>query len=493
MSSAEFITGGEGDFFVQVERADVFQHLTCIGAGDIPLPKGELTPEYCPDESEKGKWAIDDFIQGEPGAGATTLARPLSPVANWLLEQDCAFEGFITYACRGARGDPENYTLGVLLYGMRISDSRILAQAVSRVPADQNRVMTDADLSYIDRLLIYQLRFDRLTIENTATANGIVMLPKACETRCGPARDACEEGYLALDGALYNAEVKYTRDGWATAIECTADPFDYGGNAGDVIVFETVNGHRAIVSRSSAVAGAAAEVGYSDVAMGDAVWCQSWTNVDLGAVAGQTISRMFKQGGRVWAAASGGYIYYSESQAAGWSVQEAAIETTQDLNDISMYSSTQGYAVGNNNAFLYTNDGEQWNSRTGPAPGVNLLSVAVNDKGHVFVGAADGGLYVSEDEGQTWVLRFDFGNGSIDRIKFDAKLHYVGALIFNDAAGTGYAYRSKDGGASWQRPAGQSADWNSGLRDVFICDQNHILVAGAAHEGTTFVALAAPG
>ena len=62
-----------------------------------------------------------------------------------------------------------------------------------------------------------------------------------------------------------------------------------------------------------------------------------------------------------------------------------------------------GYAVGNNNAFIYTTNGTDWYARTGPAAGVNLLSVAINTAGDVFVGGADGNLYRSEDGGVTWI------------------------------------------------------------------------------------------
>lgn len=489
----EFITAGEGDFFVQEEWSEIFDHLTCVGVGDLPLPSGDLTPQYCPDPAQKGKFKVDGFIQDEPGTPTTTLTKPLSPVANWLLEQSemgCAFNFWATYGCGGTRGNPENYDIAVLGFGARVSNSRILGEAVAMQPSDEARVMTDAEISYQARKMFYQLYVARQTVINTAAANGIAFLPQACASRCAPARKSCWEGYMALDGTMYNSEVKYTKNGGGTWAQTATDPFTYsGGDASDVVVFETANGgHRAVVARGSVTEGEPAEIAYTED------WGATWHNVDVGAVNDQYITDLFSYGGEIFAVCTGGYIYVSSDLGDTWTALESGDETVQMLNSIAMYSSQVGYAVGNNNAFLYTTDGDEWNARTGPAAATNLLSVAVNGEGHVFVGAADGSLYRSEDGGVTWPdedVR-NFGTGSIDFIAFDTDLRYVGLLIYNTAGGVGTMYRSHDGGASWQAPTGQTTGWNSGLNAGHICDQNHFFVVGEAHGGTTFVAKANP-
>ena len=141
---------------------------------------------------------------------------------------------------------------------------------------------------------------------------------------------------------------------------------------------------------------------------------------------------------------------------------------------------------------MYTLDGSTWVAGTGPIAATNLHCVGVNYKGHVFVGAADGTLYVSVDGGTTWTVRRAFGAGIVRALEFDEGTRYFGVLIYNTAASVGKVYRSNDGGATWQAPAGQTATWNSGLNDIHICDQNHIVVVGETHGGTTFVANAVP-
>jgi photosystem II stability/assembly factor-like uncharacterized protein len=218
----------------------------------------------------------------------------------------------------------------------------------------------------------------------------------------------------------------------------------------------------------------------------------------VGAIVGQTINDLCDYGGYAWAACSGGYIYLSQDTGDSWTVASSAA-TTEDLNGIVMYSSAVGYAVGDNNAFLYTLNGEDWYTRTGPAVGVNLLSVAVNDDGVIFVGAADGAIYRSEDYGQNWLDQDeaagywrDFGVGSIDWIGFDPDARYFGWLIYNDGDGLGHIYRSINGGATWTAPSGQTGTWNSGLNDGFICGTNMAYFVGEVHSGTTLVAQATP-
>jgi photosystem II stability/assembly factor-like uncharacterized protein len=486
----EFVLAGEGDVFTQENWAYPFGHLTCINAADLPKPEGDLTPVFCPDESQKGKFKIEGYIQGEPGAASTTLQMPLSVISNYLLEVKCPFNTWITYNCAGLRGDPENYQLAVLLYQMRKSNTSILAQAVAMGPDEESRIMTNAEVSYEDRLLFYQMAFAPNSLNNTTAANAISFLPESCGDKCTNPRDLCAEGYMAMDGTMYNSEVKYLKKGLSNWTQTAADPFTYaGGDASDVVTFQTATGHRAVVSRGSTTMGEPAEVAITTD------WGANWTNVDVGAVNGQYINRLFPLSGRIWAACSGGYIYRSDNLGDSWITLEAGDETVQNLNDICMYDTSVGYAVGNSNAFLYTLDGVEWAAGTGPAVGTNLLSVAINELGHVFVGAADGAIYRSEDRGVNWLdvdgvagAWRDFGAGSIDRIRFDPKNRYWGGLLYNNAAGVGVEYRTHDGGATWQAPAGQVGTWNAGLNDLWLCDQNTVIVVGEVFNTTTFMA-----
>jgi len=480
------IAKGQGQFFVQTDITEPFEILTCVGVDDLPLPRGDFTPKYCPDLEHAGKWKVTSMIQGEPALPSTTLHKPYSSVYNFLLEQECAFNGLITHVCEGSRAIPTNFMVGVVAIGMRISGST-LESPVAAEPGNDERVETNADLVYTDRKLVYNLKFARTSVDNTADANGVMFLPLSCGSDCGSdPRALCEVGIMGLDGTQYNSEIKVTLDG-STWAQAAVDPFLYdGGDTGRPVSFDISDGERIVVPRISTAAGEYAEISYTEDR-----WATK-TDVYVGAVAAQTIQRLRKYRGVIWAAASGGYIYKSTDLADTWTAESAGVATAEDLNDIVMDTERVGYAVGNNNAFLYTLDGSTWTAGVGPVPLVNLHTVTVNTEGRVFVGAADGILYASTDDGDTWAIAHNFGAGIVQRAEFDEDTRYFGALIYNTGAPVGKVYRSIDGGATWQAPAGQTTAWNSGLNDIFLCDQNHIVTVGNTHGGTTLVASAVP-
>lgn len=484
---SDFIEGLDGDLFTQFSLRDPFEHEECVEMGAIPDQQGDFTNVFCPDPERKGRVVIDGKIQGDPPTNATTIRIPVSHSGNRLITALCEFQMFIAWACDGMRSIVDNFESGVVLLGGRRTDSPIDAPVVQSRGND-TRLEGTVNVAYDSRYFIYYLMVNAVSMTNTADANSIAMLPDQCESKCANARDLCTEGYMGLDGTLYDSEVKKTHDG-TTWSQTPADPFDEGGDAGDIVLFIRYNGHRALIARMSQSEWAPAEVAYTED------WGVSWTNVDVGNVAAQFIGGMHMKGGWTYAACSGGDVYRSKDMGDTWA-RVAHDVTTENLHDICMQSKEVGYAVGNNNAFIYTANGDNWYARTGPAAGVNLLSVAVNRAGDVFVGAADGNLYRSEDGGVTWIdtdgnaggIWRAFGTGSIDRIKFDRDEQYFGGLVFNTAAPVGTFYRSFDGGRTWREEGnGVTGNWNAGLNDFNICDQNHFYLVGNAYDGNTGV------
>lgn len=479
----EFIKRGQGNLFVQDDITEPFELLTCTGVADVNKPVGASTPKYDPDIERSGKWVIAGTVEGEADLGSTTLTRPLSSVYNALLSWRCAKPALITYVCEGSRTSPANYMLAFLLMDALPSDS-VLESPVAREPGDDERVLTNAPITYQDRIELHNVKLIPIAVTNTAAANGVVFLPELCASDCGTAgRTLCEVGIAGLDGTQYNSEIKVTLDNGVTWTQTAADPFTYdGGNAGKPVFFEISGGERIIVPRISTALGEYAEVSYTEDRG------VTWTNVYVGTVSDQFILKLRKYRGKVWAACTGGYIYVSTDMGGTWTAQSAGTATAQQLNDIVMYSDRVGYAVGTNNAFVYTVDGATWAAGTGPAALTNLHSVAVNTLGHVFVGAADGAVYVSTDGGTTWALRRDFGIGIVQCIEFQSSNLYVGWLIYNTGAPVGTVYRTIDGGATWYAPTGQVGAFNSGMNDLHICDANSIFVVGEAHGGLTYIA-----
>ena len=487
-----FIEGLEGDLYVQGKSRDPWVHLNCVNAGNLPLPLGDLTNVYCPDPTRKGHVRVAGQLRGDPGQGTTTIDQPLATTRNWLFERRCEFPALFAWACEGDRGIPDNFQVAAVAFDMNPTQPSI-ANPVARERGENARILTPLDVSYTDLRLVYHLGANVVSVDNTAAANGVVFLPETCSTKCANPRDACEEGYMALDGTLYDSEVKYTSTGvdWA---QTAADPFEEGGDASSPIVLSLWNKHRAIVARINASTWRPAEVSYTeDLGV-------TWTNVDVGAVVGAFFGRhgLVYASGRLYAAVSGGRIYDSRDSGDSWTLRESGT-TAENLNALAMESLEIGYAVGDNNAFLYTVNGEDWYERTGPVVGVNLLCVAVNASGDVFVGAADGNIYRSEDGGQNWLTPGlvagawrSFGAGSVDWIGFDEETRFFGFALFNTAAPVGTIYQSINQGATWSTIENQAGAWNAGLNAGHICDQNHAFFVGEAFGGNTMVVQVEP-
>ena len=483
-----FITNAEGNFFYQKLRSEKFDWLTCTGVGDIDMPEGDPTAQYCSDPLNSGKFKIDGFTQGVAGPSTYSITKPLVSAWNFILGMKCAFVGRINWVCRGIRQDPRNYEVALLMLDSTISRRGITAPV--SFDGTEARVNTNMDLSFSPYLDIYRLSIVRQTVTNDSPVLSIFFLPERCEDRCGPARDLCEVGIAGLSGTgLYiyytgEAEIKKTFDGGDTWSEIGVDPYTYGGDTGAVWMLDTLDGVRYLVFRTEMVPGAPAEVGYSDD-HGD-----SWTSVDIGAVMGQYVNAVTDRGGDLVVVCSDGYIYSSSDQGETWDLREDGTESGGNgLNDICYYGDS-GYAVGDGPSIVYTTAGlTGWVACACPAAGYGAECVAVNDQGHVFVGTDDGRLFRTEDitDVGNWAEWVDHGEGSIDWIDFDPKAAYVGYYIYNDAAGDGHLYRSEDGGASWSEVRGMPA--NDGLTAAHICDQNHVAIVGDVIAGLSFFAM----
>jgi len=440
MANEEFYTNEEGNLFVQTSRASPFEWLTCTGVGDIAIPRGDRTPQYCPKPGASGEWQIVGFIKGDQGAGTYTLSKPLASVYNFLLER------------KGAR------------------------------------VLTNMDLSFMNALMVYPLVIRRQTVSNTADANSVFFLPELCESRCKNVRALCEVGLIGLDhsaGYLYDSEIKKTTDG-STWDAAATDPFTWGGDVGPVLAFDTRDGYRLIAFRSTPIVAAPAECAYSDDNG------LTWTNVPLPggnnlAVYGATI-----WGARIIAVGEGGYIWESTDFGESFATLDAgAASGGVDLNDVACYGSHLIVCVGDSNVVVVSEDGgASFGTVTGPAGGVNLLTVDTTDVGDVFIGANDGIIYRTVEVGTVAVAWYDFTGGTVPWLRFDPDAEFVGYAIHNTPAGMGYVYKSEDGGATWFAIANMPT--NSGLNGGHICDQNHMFVVGDAHNQSTFIAKAQP-
>lgn len=484
---------GWGNVFHQREFDEPYEFLTCCAVDDITVPEGDVTLKYCPDPNRSGDFMVTSSIVGEAGPPTMSLVRPLRKVYNYLMETECPAQYRVNWACRGDRTIVYNYSVGFMALYARITNRNIPTPSALE-PGNEDRVETSADLSALDATMIYQLTGVKQPCSQfTTDIRDMVFLPKQCEDICGDRVPLGEEGYCVMEAEGYldqsAVEVGYTLDGGATWQACAGEPFGaaYTEDLLCVEVKETSDGHRVVVGRDG-VAGTAPQWAYSDDR--GATWAQ--VSPSFGDYTwGQGIRDLEKDlTGALWACGDDGYIWKSTDVANSWVAKEEGTETVQDLYAMAFIADAMfkpkefGVAVGASNAFLYTNDGgENWTAGTGPAVGVNLLSVDINKFGHIYVGTNDARLFRSTDEGENWDEVLDKTAGSIDYIHFDPYMNYFGALVWNTAAPVGTVYRTEDGGAAWYTDVVGTTPTNEGINVVRCVGPNMIYAGGEVLTG----------
>jgi len=493
------IEASEQGLFVQEDPSGVMEPLTCIGIGDVTIPKGERTIVYCP-AALAGQYDAAGFIRGEAGPVTLQITRPLSTVYNYLLEAVCSAVYRVNVVCpETPRYLVTNYLWSLFLYGGEFTTGAITGLAALQ-PADNARVNTTGDLAALNADFIKRLQSIRQTLTQTQDVNGIDMLARSCGSKCGIFRALCQEGYAVLDTdyiGVYGDTVLYTDDGGALWTPTVTGPFAWvGRNATDVKTIVTAGGHRVIVS-GGALPGAPPEIAYSD--NGGVLWVNVNPEAGVGTGNRGVNALAWDARLRLWAAADDGRIYVSTNIGTGWTIAEAGVETVQDLNDIVFYSDLVGYAVGDSavapatGAFERTTDGATWDLLAGPVAGVNLLSVAVNRYGHVFVGTNDARIFRSIDGGANWVEVLDLVGGTIDVIEFEPNNKYIGYAVWNNAAPDGIVYRTEDGGSTWVAgEIGLTTPNNNGIYALAVCDANNFFAGGDVTGLTSWIAKFSP-
>lgn len=489
---------GWGNVFHQREFDEPYEFLTCSACDDITVPEGDITLKYCPDPNRSGDFIVTSSIAGEPGAPTMSLIRPLRKVYNYLMETECPAQYRVNWACRGDRTVFKNYSVGFMMLYARITN-RNIPTPTALDPGSEDRVETSADMTGLDATMVYQLTGVKQPCSAFAQAiNDMAFLTKQCEDICGDRIGEGEFGYAVMDAAAYmdtsGVEVGYTEDGGATWEACSGEPFGatYTNNVLCVELKETSDGHRVIVGRDG-VAGVDPQIAYSDDV--GATWTQVYP--DEGEH-GQAVNDLEKDlTGALWACGDDGYIWKSTDIGNSWVAKEEGVETSEDLNAMAFVADQMfkpkefGVAVGDNNAFLYTEDGgNNWTAGTGPAAGVNLLSVDINKFGHIYVGTNDARVFRSMDDGDSWVEVLDKTAGSIEYIHFDPYMNYFGALVWNTAAPVGTVYRTEDGGAAWYTDVVGTTPTNEGINVVRCAGVNMIYAGGEVltAQGYPFIA-----
>jgi hypothetical protein len=131
----------------------------------------------------------------------------------------------------------------------------------------------------------------------------------------------------------------------------------------------------------------------------------TWTKITAGFVAAKTPNDMYvANASRVYFVANGGYIYQSTDLLSGVEVLSAGNASINNLNRIH----GQGQylvAVGASNTILKSSDyGRTWAATTASVTGT-LQAVAVKSAMEFWVGTSAGGVWYTENAGESWTAK----------------------------------------------------------------------------------------
>ena len=151
--------------------------------------------------------------------------------------------------------------------------------------------------------------------------------------------------------------------------------------------------------------GAAGGYFHSEIANITGVPSTTWTKVTTGFVSAKAPQDIFVQSASLfWVCGDGGYIYKGTNITSGVSVNNAGDATTTDLNRIHGLDEII-IAVGDSGVSIVSlNRGDTFATvAVSPTPGMNdLTALYVKDDFEWWYGNADGGLFYSLDQANTW-------------------------------------------------------------------------------------------
>ena len=178
----------------------------------------------------------------------------------------------------------------------------------------------------------------------------------------------------------------------------------------------------------------------------------SW--IETNGMANQSVRAFTKNSSYTFACTWGGGVFRSNDDGANWQ----SLGLTND-GFRSIYTVGEKVFVGGSKIYFSTNNGDTWDSRQLPYPAGDTWCFYY-DNGILYAG--DMGLYVSNDLGNTWTLKygvtFDGQGNATDSKIFRDIVSYNNTLIASVAFNS--ILISYDGGNNWSSfNDGLIADW----------------------------------
>lgn len=461
-------------------------------AGAVELPVGDITRQEAPSFTEYGAFDVVGEIPGAQENATTTLMlkdrMSASEVLKYALRR-CPFDIQIH---QGRCTDPRDFDQGwdkIRVFERARATTYSTDEVGSLTSGDNDEVTEELEVSATTYYEILPMNYaERATSTVTNEIIAVVVCDRPDCGDCGEASTGCKKVFAVSSPAKASpglaAEVIYTDDGFVTSSDTPITTLTAGEDPDDA---ECVGVNLVIVSNATT------DFGIHYAATADILaGTETWAKVTTGLVTGNYPTCISSASPRdTWMGADNGYVYFATDPTNGVSVQDAGVATTENLRGIYAYSTKVVVAVGENNAVIYTLNGEDWTSVTGPAVGVDLNCVTIRKENEWWVGDDAGSMWYTTDYGQTWTEK-EFpgsGTGNIATIVFASDT--VGFMAHNESTiihpNLGRILRTISGGNTWYvAPEGTSSlPANDALNDLAVCENetNIIYAGGLADDG----------
>ncbi len=484
---------GEGNVDVQIGGpGNPWIYLSaCAGMSGPTVPYGATELRWCQDPMRAGKFKKSSKIRLEPDQVSFDLMTKLGKL-NHLRDLRCPFTTRARYAKCGERENTMNYDPLMLAYCNSEIQEKSYEDLVVVTPGDNNEIIVTAPVMADDEYEVQHISPSRIgTLANLGdqAINDIEYCDSAdCGGYCGPRSDGCTVFFAVTDAdttpyASPNL-IKGVKDLTTGVITWTLSPILGASSNADGI--ECAGNTLIVISNGDS------EVLYNSEA-GDQ---DEWVPITLANAPSPFHAALMMRSAREgYVGAANGYIYKTVDAGRSWNAVHAGTVTTQRINAVWAYDKDLVYAAGNSGVMLKsTNGGASWQDITEVATvAANLLKVVVppGRPKEVYVGAANGKIYRSTDEGVTFAaISFDGdGIGSVDDIDFCGPCGSdVMYILHNDAGPRGRILRDLSGGyggADIEVIMSQTAVIAGGidLNALACCDVNEVLAAGELSGG----------
>lgn len=400
-----------------------------------------------------------------------------------------------TYALVGECRNPQDFSEGwekVLFFPSgQISswagDGFGATQSDENAPANETLALTAREIYEFGQMAFSHLAAD-LTVREALTID--VCDKESCGDCDGDASDGCQKVLVTMAGVGATPGTKpkllYSQDGGST----------FGSMDINTMFSNESPSDAACIGSYYVIAGNISDslhyISVDDLFDGIGTFTETIT----GFVAnGKPLAIDSIDARHTWIAAEDGYVYFTANPTMGVEVLTAGSVTTQDLQDVDAYNSSQLLAVGDLNAVIYSRDGgDTWSAVVGPDPGIQLTCCHMWSQDVWFVGTAQGKLWITENAGRTWVRKQL--PGSVSRINdIDFADEAEGYLIALQGT-AGFVYRTITGGYEWTvLPDGRQASIpaNDTLNSLAVCGvgKNRVFAAGLDDDGTSGIVVKA--